>query len=104
MLADTDGDGLHEFCAYTRQGEGTVVDEQGRALGAFKGLAAMASKFVEHPGEQLLTFDRGGTVCTWANRSARDTPAGRERWAHPFYRANRRLFAVGYNLNVLGGI
>ena len=44
----------------------------------------------------------GGTLTATAGEGQRD--GARARFSHPLYRANRRLFAAGYNLNVLGGL
>jgi hypothetical protein len=101
---DLNGDGRHELVKGYFEGDGTVLDGQGRVLGNIGGLAAMASKFIDHPGEQILSYAPDGTVRVWVDRHAHDTPAARRRYAHPFYRANQRLTACGYNLFNLGGI
>jgi len=64
----------------------------------------MASKFLDLPGEQLLAYAPDGTLRIWADRNAEDSPAALARYAHPFYRTNQRLTAVGYNLINLAGI
>jgi hypothetical protein len=69
------------------------------------GLTAMASKFIDHPGEQILSYSHEtGKVMVWADRNAKDNALANERYNHPFYRINRRLTACGYNLFNLGGI
>ena len=68
------------------------------------GIVAMLSKLMDHPGEQILAYYPDGALRVWADRHAIDSPAAQARYRHPFYRANRRLFGVGHNLTVLGGI
>ena len=81
-----------------------MLDGGGRVGGNSGGLAPMASQFVDHPGEQILSDAPDGKVRVRADRNAHDTPEALRRTAHPFYRANRRLTACGYNLFNLGGI
>jgi hypothetical protein len=101
---DVNGDGRHEFVRGSYKGDGEVIDGEGRPLGAVGGRVALASKFLDLPGEQLLQFDPDGTVRVWADRNAEDSPAALARYAHPFYRDNQRLSASGSNGVVLGGL
>ena len=101
---DLNGDGVHELVKGYFEGDGTVLDHTGRVLGNIGGLSAMASKFIAHPGEQILSYSTDGTVRVWVDRNAEDTPAALRRYAHPFYRTNQRLTSCGYNLFNLGGI
>jgi hypothetical protein len=101
---DLSGDGLHELVRGRASRDGNVLDRHGRPVGTLGAAVAMACKFLDRPGEQLLAYYPDGTVRAWGDRNAQDSPQALARYAHPFYRANRRLFGVGYNLTVLGGL
>jgi hypothetical protein len=101
---DLNGDGIHELVKGYFEGDGTVLDRSGRVLGNIDGLSAMASKFIDHPGEQILSYAHDGRVRIWVDRNAHDTDAAKRRYNHLFYRTNQRLTACGYNLFNLGGI
>jgi hypothetical protein len=101
---DLNGDGIHELVKGYFEGDGTVLDRSGHVLGNVGGLSAMASKFIDHPGEQILSYAHDGTVRIWVDRNADDTDVAKRRYNHPFYPTNQRLTACGYNLFNLGGI
>jgi hypothetical protein len=101
---DLDGDGVHELVKGYFEGDGTVMDREGRVLGKTGGLTAINSKFTRHAGEQMLSYHRDGKVRIWHDRNAVDTAAARARYESRFYRANQKLSGVGYNLFTLGGI
>jgi len=101
---DLNGDGIHELARGLAEGDGSVIDRTGKTIGSVRGHIAMASKFMGRPGEQILCYYPDGTIRVWANRNAQDRPAARQRYNHPFYRANQRLTATGYNIVNLGGI
>jgi hypothetical protein len=104
LPVDLDGDGCHELVRGVPGGDGGILDSQGRCLGSVGGPAALVSRFLDRPGEQILAYYADGTVRAWGDRNARDTPAALARYAHPFYAANHRLSSTGYNLGVLAGI
>ena len=104
LPVDLNGDGVHELIRALTGGDGKVLDRTGRVVGQVRGSAAMGSKFLDRPGEQVLTYDADGVVRVWADRNAADNPAARRRYRHPFYAANQRLTACGYNLVNLGGL
>ena len=64
----------------------------------------MASRFIDHPGEQIMSYSTDGTVSIWVDANAEDSPQALRRYAHPMYAANQRLTCCGYNLFNLGGI
>lgn len=101
---DLTGDGYHELVRGTPGSDGEVLDREGNILGSVGGPVALAAKVTDRPGEQLLTYSPDGWVRLWGDAEASDGPEALERYAHPFYAANRRLTAVGYNLVNLGGI
>jgi len=101
---DLDGDGNHELVRGIAGSDGEVLDRHGRVCGSVGGPVAMASKFLDHPGEQVLTYHPDGCVRIWADRDARDTDEALARYRNPFYEANQRLTGVGYNLVNLGGL
>lgn len=101
---DLDGDGYHELVRGMPAGDGLVFDRHGREIGNVGGLVAMASKFLDLPGEQLLSFRPDGTVQMWADRNAEDRPEALRRYANPYYAACQRLYGVGYNLYILAGL
>lgn len=104
LPVDLDGDGLHELVRGLYRGDGTVLDGVGREVGSIGGPAALACKFLEAPGEQVLAFSPDGVVRAWGDPAAEDSDAARERYAHPSYAANRRLAASGFHINCLGGL
>ena len=101
---DLNGDGVHELVKGYFEGDGTVLDRQGRILGKTGGLTALNSKFTGQPGEQMLSYHADGKVRIWFDRNAADTPAATARYQSRFYRTNQKLSGVGYNLFNLGGI
>lgn len=104
LPVDLDGDGRHEFVRGAASGDGALWDATGRPLGTVGGPVAMLSKFTAHAGEQLLSYHPDGTLRLWANPDGEDNAAACARYAHPFYQANRRQTANGYNLVNLGGL
>jgi hypothetical protein len=101
---DLNGDGFHELVKGYFEGDGTVLDRQGRVLGKTGGLTALNSRFTSKPGEQLLSYHPNGKVRIWFDRNAVDSPAATARYQSRFYRANQKLSGVGYNLFNLGGL
>jgi hypothetical protein len=104
LPVDLNGDGLHEIVRGQASSDGEVLDRHGNMIGTTGGPVALVCKFTDLPGEQMLSYHEDGTVRVWADVSAEDSDAALARYAHPFYAANRRLSATGYNLQVLGGI
>ncbi len=104
LPVDINGDGNHELVRGRASGSGEVVDGSGAHLADLGAPVAMASKFLDLPGEQLLTYHLNGTLKVWADANAQDSDIALQRYAHPLYEANRRLTGTGYNLVNLGGI
>ena len=104
LPVDLNGDGVHELVRGLAEGNGEVIDRKGRVIGNIDGSAAIASKFMDHPGEQILSYGRDGIIRVWADRNAKDSIQALERYKHPFYKANQRLTATGYNVVNLGGL
>jgi len=104
LPVDLDGDGVHEFVGSSDSNGGLVLDARGRERGRFKGAVAAASKILDRPGEQLVTYTRDGTIAVWADANARDCEAAKWRYRHRFYKANQRLTAAGSNRINLGGL
>jgi hypothetical protein len=98
------GDGIHELVKGYFEGDGTVFDREGNVIGNIGGLSAMACKFMDRPGEQILSYSHDGTVRIWADKNASDTEDAMMRYNHPFYNVNKRLTGCAYNLFNLGGI
>lgn len=86
---DVNGDGLHELVRGIPGGNGDVLDRDGNVVGSVGGPVAMACKFLDRPGEQLLAYYPDGAVRVWGDRNAEDTDAALARYAHPFYQVNR---------------
>ena len=102
---DLNGDGIHELVRGYFEGNGDVVDRHGALLGNVGGLVAMASKFMDRPGEQILSYShKSGRIAVWADANAKDSDAALLRYHHPFYKVNQKLTACGYNLFNLGGL
>jgi hypothetical protein len=101
---DLNGDGYHELIRGDYKADGLVLDRHGNTLGSVGGPIAMASRFLDHPGEQVLAFYPDGTVRVWGDRNAEDSEAALARYAHPFYTMNQRLSSSGANAGVLAGL
>lgn len=101
---DVNGDGIHELVKGYFEGDGTVLDREGRILGKTDGLSAIHSQFAGKAGEQILSYHANGKARIWYDRKAIDTPAAQARYRSHFYRINQKLSGVGYNLFNLGGI
>jgi hypothetical protein len=104
LPVDLNGDGLHEIVRGRASSDGAVFDRTGREVETTGGPVALVSKFADLPGEQMLSYHEDGTLRVWADANAEDSDLALARYAHPFYAANRRLGATGYNLPVLGGL
>ena len=104
LPVDLNGDGIHELVRGLAEGDGKVIDKDGRVIGNIDGSVAIASKFMDHPGEQILSYTRDGVISIWADRNAKDNDRALKRYKHPFYKANQRLTATGYNIVNLGGL
>ena len=101
---DVNGDGIHELVKGYFEGDGTVIDNQGNVIGNIGGHSAIASKFTDLPGEQILSFSKDGKIKIWADRNAIDTNQAKKRYSHQFYKVNQKQTGNGYNLFTLGGI
>lgn len=101
---DLNGDGIHELVKGYFEGDGSVIDNKGNMIGNIGGHSAMASKFTNLPGEQILSFSKDGKLKIWADKNADDTPEAKKRYEHPFYKVNQKQTGNGYNLFTLGGI
>ena len=91
LPVDLNGDGIHELVRGLAQGNGEILDNKGRIIGNITGSAAVASKLLDHPGEQILCYRSDGTVWIWADRKAEDSQEALKRYSHPFYKANQKL-------------
>lgn len=101
---DLNGDGIHELVKGYFEGDGSVLDQEGNILGNIGGHSAIASKFMDLPGEQILSYSKDGKIRIWADLNAEDRPAAMKRYSHRFYRVNQKQTGNGYNLFTLGGI
>src|SRR5262249_22258742 len=101
---DLDGGGRHALVRAIPGGDGARPDRRANRIGSVGGSVAMASKLLDHAGEQLLSYHPDGTVRIWGDRNASDSPEALARYTHPFYRANARLTSTGANLGVLAGV
>ena len=101
---DLNGDGVHELVKGYFEGDGSVIDCNGKAIGNIGGLSAIHSHFSGKAGEQILSYHPDGKVRIWHDRNAVDTPAAKARYQSHFYQINQKLSGVGYNLFNLGGI
>jgi hypothetical protein len=101
---DVNGDGTHELVKGYFEGDGSLLDRNGKRIGNIGGLVAMASKFTKYPGEQILSYSKDGKVRIWADKNAEDNDKAKARYANPFYKINQIQTGNGYNLFTLGGI
>ncbi len=104
LPVDLDGDGRHELVRGQASGGGEVLDSDGNLLFDLGGPVAMLSRFLDLPGEQLLSYHADGGLTAWHCPGAVDTPAATVRYADATYRTNQRLTSSGYNLINLGGL
>jgi len=101
---DIDGDGIHKLVRHTEE-EGTVlIDRTGKVIDPINGKPALVGHFLNHDGEQILSSTPGGVITAWVDASAHDLEKSKQRYIHPFYRANIKLNATGYNRINLGGL
>jgi len=82
------GDGVHELVRGIPGGDGEVIGGTGVILGNVGGPTAMACKFMDMAGEQLLVYHPGGKVQVWADIEAEDNEFARSRYSHPLYAVN----------------
>ncbi len=101
---DINGDGIHELVKGYFEGDGSVIDREGNLIGNIGGHSAMASKFTDLPGEQILSYSKDGKIKIWADKNAKDNKEALKRYSHPFYKVNQKQTGNGYNLFTLGGI
>ena len=101
---DLNGDGIHELVKGYFEGDGTVIDRKGKIIGNIGGLSAMACKFTDLQGEQILSYSHDGWLRIWADLNAKDNNKALARYSHAFYKINRKQTGNGYNLFTLGGI
>ncbi len=101
---DVNGDGVHEFVRGAPGGDGEVLDRFGTRVGHVGGSVALACRFLDHPGEQILSYTEKGIIQVWVDRHAEDSPLATARYQHPYYTTNRHIMANGYNWWVLSGI
>lgn len=95
---DINGDGYHELIRTFQCGdgltEGEVLDHKGNIIGNVGSPICMGSKFMDHPGEQLMSFHPSGKIRIWADRNAEDSKWLIERCNSPLYKVNQKLTAV----------
>ena len=104
---DLNGDGAHELVREASdEAPAAILNMQGESLAALgtTDKVAMVSKFMDHPGEQILIYSSDGKITLWRDKNAKDSKQALARYQHPFYRKNQKLTATGYNLQNLGGI
>ena len=101
---DINGDGIYELVKGYFEGDGTVLDSEGKVIGNIEGLSAIASKFTSLPGEQILSYSKDGIIRIWADINAKDNKITNARYENPFYKVNQKQPGNGYNLFLLGGI
>jgi hypothetical protein len=104
LPVDLNGDGIHELVYGSPGGNGDVIDGRGNLWGNVDGTVALVAHVLDAPGEHIVSFDKSGSVKIWRDANARDSAESRRRYDHPFYKANIRLSACGYNLVNLGGL
>ncbi len=104
LPVDLNGDGIHELVKKSDGGMSLIIDGRGKVLGKLTGSAVIASKLINHPGEQLLCYSSDGTLRIWADSNAKDSADALQRYNNPFYKASQALTASGANKILLGGL
>jgi hypothetical protein len=97
---DLNGDGYHELV----HPDGKVLDRHGNEIGKIGSRQAFSAKLWGLPGEQAVNSSADGMIRIWADSAASDSNVALQRFEHPYYLANRRAYAVGYNNKVLCGV
>jgi hypothetical protein len=85
-------------------GDGELFDRFGNSFGNVGGTVAMAAKFMDLPGEQILSFSKDGKIRIWTDRNAQDSSEALKRYKHPYYQRCLSLYGVGYNLYLCTGL
>ncbi|MDB5083519.1 MAG: hypothetical protein JWN30_405 [Bacilli bacterium] len=102
---DLNGDGFHEIVYGVSSGNARVIDRFGNLIKEIGGRIVMASKIINHPGEQLLIYHKDGKVQIWADVNAsEDTPEALKRYSNPFYKFNQKYPTKDYVMCMLGGV
>ncbi len=103
---DINGDGYHELVRSRPDNDcrGEILYRRGNTVEVIGGGVIMASKFLDLPGEQIMSYYPDGVIRIWADSNARDSKEAITRYKNPLYRLNQRLTASGYNMVALGGI
>jgi len=88
---DLNGDGRHEIVRGLPVGDnpGEVLDRFGNNVGTVPGYVAMARKFADLPGEQMLVYNSQGVVSLIGDKNAEDSQSAKNRYSSPFYRTCR---------------
>ena len=101
---DVSGDGLHEILRGVAEGKTELLDRKGNVIREMGGRVAMASKILDYPGEQVMTYHSDGFLRFWRDTNAVDSERALLRYSNPFYRANQYSRTVEGNICMLGGI
>ena len=106
---DVTGDGTHELIPGNGvQAPDTILDRKGNVIGQLEegSRVAHASKFMDHIGEQIVAYLPDGRVSIYGinQPASADSDAAKKRFENSFYQRNRKLTAVGYNVNNTGGL
>lgn len=100
---DLTGDGAHEF-VFSRGDGVEIVSRHDYDIVNLPGTVVMVAKLLDFPGEHVLTYTKDGRISIWVDANAVDGEVARARYAHPYYRLNRKFTAVGYNRVLLSGM
>jgi len=68
--SDLDGDGSDQLVYGIPGQNGKVVDRHGTELGSVGGPVALIGSFMDHPGEQMLSYLSNGTLQVWGGGAA----------------------------------
>ncbi|HUU23021.1 MAG TPA: hypothetical protein VM389_10860 [Phycisphaerae bacterium] len=104
LPVDFDGDGAHELMYTGGDHNGHVRSAAGETLYQLEGSPAYAGKLLDAAGEQIVTTSPEGLLRLYTCPDAEDSPAAKQRYAHPYYAACLRLWAMAYNRTNLGGL
>jgi hypothetical protein len=103
LPVDLQGRGYHDF-AFTEAEEGLIVDSKGNELAKTGGTPALLCRFLDLPGEQVLSYAKDGTVAAWYNDEPVESPDFKAKINSGLYLYDIKMGISGYNIHIMCGL